>query len=61
MGQSTSQLLAKLIEIGKAARRDTPVMRLVVEAENCALDIERDIVSLLQENQRLRGFSPERS
>jgi hypothetical protein len=50
-----NQLITKLIEIGKAARQDAPAVRpLVAEAENCALQLQRDIVRLLRENERLR-------
>jgi hypothetical protein len=50
-----TQLIAKLIEIGKAARQDAPVVRpLVIEAENFALQLQRDIVALAQENKKLR-------
>jgi len=50
-----NQLITKLIEIGKAARQDAPAVRpLVVEAENCALQIQRDLMRVLDENRRLR-------
>jgi len=51
-----TQLIVKLIEIGKAARQDAAIVRpLVVEAEDFALQLQRDIVILLRENERLRG------
>ena len=54
---NTSRLITKLVEIGRAARRDSPVVRLVIEAENYALELQREMVSLLQENERLRLYS----
>jgi hypothetical protein len=55
LNMNFNQLIAKLIEIGKAARRDAPAVRpLVAEAENYALQLQRDIVKLLRENERLR-------
>jgi hypothetical protein len=57
-----TQLIAKLIEIGKASRRDAPVVYpLLVEAENYALQIQRQLVDILHENERLRGSSMSRS
>lgn len=53
---SASQLIGKLIEIGKAARQDAPLVRpLVIEAENHALQLQREVVNLLRENERLRS------
>lgn len=51
----TKTLIAKLIEIGKASRSDDPVMRqLVVEAQDCALQMHREMLELLCENENLR-------
>ena len=50
-----SQLILKLIEIGRSARNDAPVVRpLVIEAEDYALQLQRDVVALLHENEKLR-------
>ena len=56
LNMNITQLIVKLIEIGKAARQDAAIVRpLVVEAEDFALQLQRDIVILLRENERLRG------
>ena len=48
-------LVAKLVDIGKASRGDDRAIRcLVIEAQNTALDLQRQVVSLLRENERLR-------
>ncbi len=54
LNMNFNQLIAKLIEIGQAARQDAPAVRpLVAEAENCALQLQRDVVRLLRENEKL--------
>jgi hypothetical protein len=48
-------LISKLIEIGKASRPESPAVRnLVVEAQDCALQMHREMVRLLHENEQLR-------
>jgi hypothetical protein len=48
-------LILKLIEIGQAARQDASTVRpLVIEAEDFALDLQREILALRQENEWLR-------
>ena len=48
-------LISKLIEIGKAARCDDRTVHcLVIEAQNAALDLHREVVNLLRENEKLR-------
>jgi len=56
---NTARLITKLVEIGKAARQDASVIHpLLIEAENYALELQRDILALLRENERLRLPSP---
>jgi len=51
-----AQLILKLIEIGQAARQDAPAVRpLVIEAEDFALDLQREFLALRQENEWLRA------
>jgi hypothetical protein len=53
---NATQLIGKLIEIGKAARQDAPMVRpLVIQAEDYALRLQRDVVALLHENEELRS------
>ncbi len=53
-----TQLISKLIEIGRAARQDAPIVHpLVIEAQDYALAVQREILTLLQENQQLRASS----
>jgi len=52
-------LISKLIEIGNAAgREDTWRVRfMVAEAQNCALQMQLDMLTLLRENEKLRRIT----
>jgi hypothetical protein len=49
-------LIRKLIEIGFALGNEKPsrVCSLVMEAQDCALQLQRDFAALRLENERLR-------
>lgn len=50
-------LLDTLREIKEAVERGEPrvIPSMVLEAENCVLQMEREVMTSLSENERLRG------
>jgi hypothetical protein len=52
----TRLLLQKLLDIEKAVGRGDPmaVRTMVMEAEECVLQMEREFLDTLSENERLR-------
>jgi hypothetical protein len=55
-------LISKLIEIGQASRSDVPMVRkLVIEAQDCVLQMHREVLNLLRENQELRRPTDQRT
>lgn len=56
----TRTLISKLIEIGNASHQEsTGVRSLVLEAQDCALEIERLMLGQLHENEELRSSNTE--
>jgi hypothetical protein len=58
----TKTLIAKLIEIGRASRgENSAICPLVIEAQDCALQMQREMLSLLRENEDLRRLTHHQS
>jgi hypothetical protein len=54
----TLALIDSLVGIGKAAAKKdyAEIEALIIEAQNHALELERDLVNALRENQRLQAM-----
>jgi hypothetical protein len=56
MSTTATILLEKLLSIKKAIERGDPVTvpAMLVDAEDCVLQMERELILALRENERLR-------